>query len=110
MGLVCNIAQTDCLLSFMITSGRVLHPRRSRCTTELQTGVVLEFGDTTTHAVPIYKGALQRHAIQRLDVGGRDLDEYLMELLSKRGYSFTTNAEREIVRDIKEKLCWVALE
>ena len=47
-------------------------------------------------------------AIRRVDVAGRDVTDHLQLLLRKAGHHLHTSAEREVVRTIKEKCCYVA--
>ena len=63
-----------------------------------------------THAVPVFEGFSMPHAIKRVDLAGRDVTDHLQLLMRKSGVHYLhTSAEKEIVRTVKEKCCYLAL-
>ena len=71
------------------------------------TGCLVDSGHGASFSVPIYEGYASPHTIQKLDLGGRHLDDYLNKILAEKGYEFTTPLEKELITEIKEKLCQV---
>ncbi|XP_029900735.1 actin-like [Myripristis murdjan] len=73
------------------------------------TGVVFDSGDGVSHSVPVFEGYCPPHAVQRFPLAGGDVTMELKKLLQEQGVCLRTTAEMEIVREIKEKCCCVAL-
>ena len=73
------------------------------------TGISVDIGDGISTFVPIYYGCSLPHAMIRSNLGGRILTEYMNKLLkNKDNNNFKTMAEKEIIRDIKEKACYIS--
>ena len=75
-----------------VTNDATLHPEKESNSEDVNTGCILSDAALT------------------LNFGGRDLTAYLAKVLNERGYTFTTTAELDIVGNMKEKLCYVALD
>uniref|UniRef100_A0A3Q0R5C0 Uncharacterized protein n=1 Tax=Amphilophus citrinellus TaxID=61819 RepID=A0A3Q0R5C0_AMPCI len=73
------------------------------------TGVVFDSGNGVSHSVPVFEGYSLPHAVQRFPLAGLDVTMHLKKLLQEQGVCMRTTAEEEIVREMKEKCCCVAL-
>ena len=76
----------------------------------LQTGIILDSGDGVTHCIPIFEDFILPQNIKRLDIAGRHITEYLIKLLQMKGYAFNSSADFELIREIKEKYCFVSCD
>ena len=74
----------------------------------IDSGMVLDSGDGVTHCIPIADGNIIKYNIERLDLAGRHITQYLIRLLQRKGYSFNSSADFEFVRYLKEKYCFVS--
>lgn len=74
------------------------------------TGLVCDSGDGVTHIVVVYDGYSIKHAIDRLNIAGRNLTDFIAKHLAEDGLQFDSTADKEIAKQIKEKLCYCALD
>jgi actin len=75
-------------------------------------GMVLDSGECASYVVPIHQGHVINDACSRLDVAGAVLSASLFELLqsNESQYKLCEYGKGEIIRGIKENVCYVALD
>lgn len=73
------------------------------------TGFVVDSGEGLTQFAPFYDGFPLSHAMKKIDLSGGIITNYMLKLLNNNGLNFS-NHEKEKVRNIKEKACYVALD
>jgi len=76
----------------------------------LNTGFVVDSGDGVTHLVPVTEGYLEPALVERVNLAGRHVTEHLMKLLMRQGAPLNSSADFETVREVKQKMCYVALD
>jgi actin-related protein len=72
------------------------------------TGLVVDSGDGVTHTVPVFEGFSLPHAVEKCMIAGRVLTGQMQKLLLNCGINMQSASELEVVKDMKEKLCYVA--
>ncbi|XP_075831337.1 actin, aortic smooth muscle-like [Microtus pennsylvanicus] len=73
-------------------------------------GITIECGEGMTYFVPVINGFPLQLSTTKLDIAGQDLTMYLLKLLSDSGNLLVSTADREYIRDLKEKHCYVTLD
>jgi actin-related protein len=75
------------------------------------TGITVKIGHSTTTVTPIDDGSVNPCAIFTAEQGGADIQKELTPLLEKSCLqALSSMGGQEIVRDIREKMCYVAMD
>lgn len=76
----------------------------------LTSGLIIESGDGITWICPIINGQIIDQSVQKLTLGGTDVNQYLKNLLMREGIHIESSAVDEIIKDMKEKNCYFVLD
>ncbi|KAJ3009222.1 Actin- protein 3, partial [Thoreauomyces humboldtii] len=71
------------------------------------TGTVIDSGDGVTHVIPVAEGYVIDSAIKHIPIAGRDITQFVQQLLRERENSIPPEDSLEVARRIKEMYSYV---
>lgn len=73
-------------------------------------GLSVDSGYGHTQVIPVFEGYPLRHAMRSMPIGGFHVTQHIMKLLNERSFNFTEMNNWNNIRDIKEQICYCALD
>jgi len=71
------------------------------------TGTVIDSGDGVTHIIPVVEGYVIGSCIKHIPLAGRDITNFVIDMLRSRGETLLPDIALEVAKKIKEKYCYV---
>jgi len=71
------------------------------------TGTVIDSGDGVTHVIPVAEGYVIGSAIKHIPIAGRNITQFVQQLLRERGENIPPNESMEVAKRIKEQYSYV---
>mmetsp|Transcript_2424 Transcript_2424/g.3535 ORF Transcript_2424/g.3535 Transcript_2424/m.3535 type:complete len:422 (-) Transcript_2424:90-1355(-) len=72
------------------------------------TGTVIDSGDGVTHVIPVAEGYVMGSCIKHIPLAGRDMTQFVMNLLRDRKEDVPPEDLLDVARRIKEEHCYVS--
>jgi actin-related protein 3 len=71
------------------------------------TGTVIDSGDGVTHVIPVAEGYVIGSAIKHIPIAGRDITQFVLQLMRDRGEPIPSSEQFEIAKKVKEQYSYV---
>lgn len=82
----------------------------SRYSLGKNSGLVIDSGESFTQIVSVIDGYAIPNGAVRINVGGRKNNEIFSLFLRKNGIRLMTSGDKEVIRELKEKNCFISTE
>ena len=73
-------------------------------------GVVLDSGEGGTHVVPVFEGYISPNSVFKTKVSGQLITEFLFQLLTSNGLTFSKHYDFNLIESIKEQKCYISTD
>ena len=71
------------------------------------TGISVDCGHTSLNFAPVYEGFLIKNCVHHIPIGGKDINDFLINLLIRNGQVIESKMQKQSITKAKELYCYI---